>query len=192
MNRAHQTIQRLTHKHAASTSSTSKPALLSLTAKASTTDLVSADHQIMAIHANYLSILEVRRDTSTTARDVSVDELAGVKAELAKLEVTAASNRARLVTLHANAKAVLGEEMHMKLIRGRAMDGKTRPTLPKGMQNVKGAAIREYIRGPEREEAEGSNAPARRAATAAGKRKIYGGGGHADTVPTASEIGSGM
>lgn len=182
MNHAQESLRRFTQK------SPTPKALLALTASDLTGDIQAAARVLRKTLDDYDAILADRRDDATTQRDRSKRAAASAAAEIKLLEDSSTKHEALLDALTAQAKIVLGEEKFAKLLEGRASEVKTRPTLPLKMSDVKGGAIRSYITHAV-PKAEGSNAAARRGVA---KAKIYGGGGHGDRVPEASEIGSGM
>ncbi|KAJ7472083.1 hypothetical protein FB451DRAFT_1175841 [Mycena latifolia] len=156
-----------------------------------TSDILASAKTMFEASVQYRQILDSRREDTKKERDAVEEELDAVQGEQSAEENVIQANEKTLADLHTKLRTQLGDEANEKLMQSRPSLSKVRPTLPVTMKNVKGGAVHKYIQhGAGPEEAEGSRAPAARAAPK--RDKILGGGGHNDKIPEASEIGSGI
>jgi hypothetical protein len=155
-------------------------------------NILASDAAMAYTRLNYCTILEARLGEAQKEKDASEEELTDAVGEEERADTMRASKDEEISDLLRQLKALLGEKNFQKVMQSRPSVEKTQPKLPEKMKDIKGKAILEFIGNPAQvgeEAAEGSQATAR---ATRGKKKVRGGGGERDTVPTACEIGTGM
>ncbi|KAJ7131975.1 hypothetical protein C8R46DRAFT_1140866 [Mycena filopes] len=120
--------------------------------------------------------------------------LARIQAEAATAAANEAANHRKVLALKAEIEAEIGSEKFSRWDESRGGNYKPRPALPVALEGVSGNVLKEYLvikRPASQPVGDGHVLAGPAAKPAARSSKLRGGAGLDDSVPHASEIGSG-